>query len=376
MSVLGENTFENVLLKNQSVEITFGDGNKIKFEDCWLRDHCRCQNCYHADTFQRAKHILDIPDSRIGSFRFDKSELVIIWDDKHESSYSPDFLSQFDYTKWSNSRKLSPKLWAGPPVMEKVAKVQVNEFLNTEEGAKRVFQSILDYGFVLIEGVEPSLAGTEKICQALGGVQHTLFGGMWEFTTKAVHADTAYTNIALDAHNDNTYFTEAAGLQILHCLEHVNGTGGETLLVDGFYGATRLKEEYPEDYEFLTKFNVEAEFVETEHNHKYSAPVIRVNSDTQDLVQIRYNVFDRTAMAFEDGEKCRAYYRSLRNLGRYYQDPGNQWQFKLKPGTVLAMDNFRVLHGRTAFTGSRTLGGSYVSRSDWLDRARTLGLIN
>lgn len=45
-------------------------------------------------------------------------------------------------------------------------------------------------------------------------------------------------------------------------------------------------------------------------------------------------------------------------------------------GVVLAMDNFRVLHGRTGFTGTRVLCGSYVSRSDWLDKARVLGLIN
>lgn len=59
--------------------------------------------------------------------------------------------------------------------------------------------------------VGASLEDTEEVCKALGGVQHTLFGGMWQFSTKADHADTAYTNLPLAAHNDNTYFTEAAG---------------------------------------------------------------------------------------------------------------------------------------------------------------------
>ncbi|XP_063823872.1 trimethyllysine dioxygenase, mitochondrial [Ostrinia nubilalis] len=368
--------FKSFVLKDKSVEITFGNGSIIKFEDCWLRDNCRCGECYNAETFQRSKHIVDIPDSNIKSFCLDDSKLRVTWDDKHESLYYPDFLYQFDYTRWINSRRLKPKLWAGESVKDMVAEVPMDEFLNTEGGAKKVFQSLLDYGIALITGAEPTLEGTEPVCKALGGIQNTFFGGMWEFSTTAFHADTAYTNLHLDLHHDSTYFTESTGLQILHCLEHVDGTGGETILVDGFYGATRLKEDHPEDFEFLTKFNVEEEFVEKEHNYRHSAPVIRIDTDTQDLVQIRYNVFDRTAMAFEDGEKCRAYYRSLRNLGRYFQDPRNQWQFKLKPGTVLAMDNFRVLHGRTAFTGKRTLGGTYVSRSDWLDRARTLGLIN
>ncbi|CAG9791816.1 unnamed protein product [Diatraea saccharalis] len=163
-------------------------------------------------------------------------------------------------------------------------------------------------------------------------------------------------------------------LQVLHCLEHSDGSGGETVLVDGFYGATKLKETFPKDYDFLTRFDLEAEYIEEGHHHRYSGPVIKVNT-IGDLVQIRYNVYDRSTMAFSSSEQCRSYYRSLRNLSRYYQDQSNEWKFKLKPGTAMVIDNFRLLHGRTAFTGTRILCGSYVARSDWLDKARTLKLI-
>lgn len=37
-------------------------------------------------------------------------------------------------------------------------------------------------------------------------------------------------------------------------------------------------------------------------------------------------------MPLANSEECRAYYRSLRNLARYYEDTNNQWQFKLRPG--------------------------------------------
>jgi hypothetical protein len=52
---------------------------------------------------------------------------------------------------------------------------------------------------------------TEKVVQKIAHVQHTMFGGMWEFSDHLDHYDTAYTHQALGAHNDNTYFTEAAG---------------------------------------------------------------------------------------------------------------------------------------------------------------------
>lgn len=58
-------------------------------------------------------------------------------------------------------------------------------------------------------------------------------------------------------------------------------------MVDGFYGATELKKDSLEDYKFLTTFNLEAEYIEDGHHHTYSAPVIRVDNETQELTQIR-----------------------------------------------------------------------------------------
>ncbi|XP_028028600.1 trimethyllysine dioxygenase, mitochondrial [Bombyx mandarina] len=366
---------KNVIFVERTVRVNFENGPSIPFEDCWLRDHCRCTQCYHANTFQRAKHILELPDSKILTLQFDKNSLTIEWDDKHTTEFTADFLSQFDYKTWKNNRRLKPRLWRGCNVADRIAKVHVDKFLDSDDSSKEVFQSLLDYGVAFITGVQPSAEATETVCKALGGIQHTIFGATWEFTTVADHADTAYTNLPLAAHNDNIYWTEAAGLQILHCIEHTNGTGGETILVDGFYGATCLKEDHPEDYEFLTTYEIEGEYIENRHHFTHSAPVIQIDKNTEDIKQIRFNVYDRSAMAFRSGRDCRLYYRSLKNLARYYENKENQWIFKLVPGLVMVIDNFRLLHGRNGFTGRRVLCGAYVSRSDWLDKARSLNLI-
>lgn len=36
-------------------------GNPILINYFWLRDHCRCSQCYATDTNQRTINILDIP---------------------------------------------------------------------------------------------------------------------------------------------------------------------------------------------------------------------------------------------------------------------------------------------------------------------------
>ena len=39
----------------------------------------------------------------------------------------------------------------------------------------------------------------------------TTFGDMWEYTSDAARADTAYLNTGIGPHNDTTYLTEQAG---------------------------------------------------------------------------------------------------------------------------------------------------------------------
>ncbi len=41
------------------------------------------------------------------------------------------------------------------------------------------------------------------------------------------------------------------------------------------------------------------------------------------------------------------------------------FEFLLEPGNILTFDNWRLLHGRSAFTGYRQLCGGYHNREDF-----------
>jgi trimethyllysine dioxygenase len=49
-----------------------------------------------------------------------------------------------------------------------------------------------------------------------------------------------------------------------------------------------------------------------------------------------------------------------------------QWRHVLRPGEALLFDNWRVLHGRAAFTGDRRMCGGYLNREDVESRLRQL----
>lgn len=103
---------------------------------------------------------------------------------------------------------------------------------------------------------------TKHLLERIGPIRETHYGGFYDFVPDMAKADTAYTNIALSAHTDTTYFTDPAGLQAFHLLSHTpspdlpEAAGGESLLVDGFHAAEVLRSESKSSFEELARTNL------------------------------------------------------------------------------------------------------------------------
>ncbi|MEQ2190902.1 hypothetical protein XENOCAPTIV_014230, partial [Xenoophorus captivus] len=80
-------------------------------------------------------------------------------------------------------------------------------------------------------------------------------------------------------------------IQVFHCLRH-EGTGGRTLLVDGFYAAEKLRQRSPEKFELLCRVPIRHEYIENTDNHQNHmmgvGPVLNVYSWNNELYMIRY----------------------------------------------------------------------------------------
>jgi alpha-ketoglutarate-dependent taurine dioxygenase len=76
-------------------------------------------------------------------------------------------------------------------------------------------------------------------------------------------------------------------LQVFHCLHH-DGEGGETLLVDGFRAAYKLKQTYPESFQRLSTLPIEAEYLEAGKHYFSIDSVLKLHPLTKKLQQIRY----------------------------------------------------------------------------------------
>lgn len=81
------------------------------------------------------------------------------------------------------------------------------------------------------------------------------------------------------------------------------------------------------------------------------------------------------SLAHLNSDEIEFYYSSMKKFMRLVQDESNEYWISLNPDEVLIFDNFRLLHGRSAFQGHRVLVTAYISRDDWLSKARVLNVI-
>jgi trimethyllysine dioxygenase len=230
--------------------------------------------------------------------------------------------------------------------------------------------NIRKYGFCYVTDTPATPEATEALLRRISFIRETHYGAFYDFTADLASKDTAYTNIALEAHTDNTYFTDPAGLQAFHLLEHSDGEGGASLLVDGFKVARDLMVEDDEAYQILSTTNV--------HSHASGNEGISIqpfrgfavfqhDRATRELLQIRWNSSDRASIECPL-EKVRKWYDAARKWDALLKKKENEYWEQLTPGTVLIFDNWRVLHGRSAFTGKRRMCGGYINRDDWISK--------
>lgn len=128
-------------------------------------------------------------------------------------------------------------------------------------------------------------------------------------------------------------------------------------------------------FERLTKTVVGVEYKEGDRHFKHMAPIINLDHATGEVMQVRYNMDDRVPFDTKPADQVREFYNDFKIISREFADDRNRIVFKLRPGTIMIFDNWRLLHGRLAYTGSRSMTGCYVSRDEYQSALRVNGLI-
>lgn len=284
---------------------------------------------------------------------------------------------------WLQARNENPQfpselsLWDAniaqePPTIDYAA------VMRSDDGVKQWTSLIRKWGFCFVDGCPVSGEATQELIERIAFIRHTHYGGFWQFTADLAKKDSAYTQLALGAHTDTTYFSDPAGLQTFHLLSHTDGNGGSSLLVDGFKAAETLRSESPEAYETLCRVKIRGH---ASGNEKVkfltdlAYPVLataEARPGEARLRQVRWNNDDRAALVARDPDEIVRFYAAAKKWVEILRRPESEYWEQLKPGRPLIFDNWRVLHGRSAFSGKREMCGGYTNMDDFISRWKTL----
>jgi len=229
----------------------------------------------------------------------------------------------------------------------------------TEEMYKALI-NFYQYGFVLFKNVPTRDNFIVKFANSIGSVRRTNFGEFFNVQSKLNPNDLAYTSLNLAPHTDNPYRNPVPCIQILQCIEN-EVSGGLSTLVDGYTVSEKLKQEFTDYYKILTEVKIRFQFIDQTIVLEDWGEMIQLD-ESGNFKQVRFSPrLDFVPLI--DKEKLELFYSARKKLSELYNSENYKIEFKLLPGDLLMMDNYRLLHGRTKYDaneGNRFLQGCYI----------------
>jgi gamma-butyrobetaine hydroxylase len=356
----------------EALEVVFPDGQKGRFHALWLRDNALDPETRSPANGQRLITILDQPSSpRIHATSLSAGNLDVTFaPEKKSVSFPLPWLRRRIYDRphpreagWSDD---ALELWDSS--LEHSLPTADWPRISRDRAAMGDWLSaVRRYGFAILANVPRQSGYLCKIAEAFGYVRETNYGRWFEVRAEVSPNNLAYTNLGLQAHTDNPYRDPVPTLQLLACLEN-SVEGGESLVIDGFNIAQRLKRESARHFHLLASYPARFEYRGSAGVRlKAKRPLIELGPDGE-LIAVRFNnrsLAPLTDIPFAD---MADYYAAYRRFAELIEDPAMAITFKLAPGELFIVDNTRVLHARRPFSssGMRWLQGCYADRDGLL----------
>lgn len=340
------------------------DGVAHELHAIWLRDACQCGHCRRPTTNERLLDSTTIPlDLTISSIVDADERLVAVSSDGHEIVVDCRWLREhLRSVDLRHDPARGFELWTGRAQ-------HVESFpravLGSEHGVFRWLDTVLRRGAARLHGVDPHDAALRSAAAVVGEIRATNYGVTWEIEATVEPVSAVDSERHLFAHTDLPYREVAPGVQLLLAVV-VDVPGGESTLVDGYAVAEQLRTVDPDAWRLLTTTEFSYPFVRDDVELIGRAPIIGLHANGR-YHQIR-RAPDLVGVPFVATDETPALYAALRAWNDLVDAPENEVRVALRPGDLLAFDNHRMLHGRTAFElgaeGRRRLLGCYLDIED------------
>ncbi|KAI6174604.1 Trimethyllysine dioxygenase, mitochondrial [Aphelenchoides bicaudatus] len=392
--------------KFNSVELELDEAEILRIPLVWLRDHCRDHSNFNWETNQRISNGINFFEKSVlassgDAMDFDRQNQILSlrWQDGHQSVYHTKELLEWSVFKSRDYDYCASRTYWNKQTMREIPSISSRNFDFI------VFSRLfLRFGVVAVTGnsylnswinfkLQASTPETKKQPSTCVKKYHRsrkrytetfwVFGNDLGDKNSNTYKSLSHNKALTDLHNDGAYLEQSPGVQVFHCLR-LPETSSDIRLVDGFNVAQLLRHERPELFDTLATTQIEHHYMETlkqEENHEngdfFEEPVTEKHTSPKPLlkfharsitkpvvecfkhkiVQIRFNPYDRaplrTLRVVEfDEENARAnvaFYEAYERFSQIVHNQNSAIELTLKPGTVIFIDNTRVLHSFKEF---------------------------
>ena len=354
------------------------DGRSLRFHAIWLRDNALDAETRSPENGQRLVALREIPPAtHILAAAVEGDGLAVTFGPEQKTvTFSAGWLRDNAY----DGKETPPSGWTTSELETwdafLAAHLPRGDFaaIASRPAALRDWLALVRrFGFAALSGGPVETGALFEVAALFEHVRETNYGRSFDVRSEINPTNLAYTGLGLQAHTDNPYRDPVPTLQILYCLEN-SAEGGDSLVVDGFRAAQRLREEDAQSFDLLSRYCARFDYAGTADVHLAARrPMIELAPDGE-LIAVRFNnrsLAPVTDVPFDD---MAAYYAAYRRFGEIIDDPAMAVAFKLTPGESFIVDNTRVLHARTAYSGSGTrwLQGCYADKDGLLSTLRVL----
>ncbi|XP_033153306.1 gamma-butyrobetaine dioxygenase [Drosophila mauritiana] len=363
--------------QSRLVQVPDPDHRDMQFPDIWLRDNCRCEQCYLPQTLSRLPQLWNHLDTSVRVLRqsvdVDQEVLCIEWSDGHVSQYPFSWLRERDFSSANRQRYLrdfyrpDQKLWSGLD-FEQIRQVfYYQELIDCDSALQQWLQHLAVYGVALVKEAPLDMDVLRRLSNRVGFMRRTTYGEEFSVRAQPGASNYAYLAAPLPLHTDMPYFEYLPGVTMLHTLEQSASPGGVNLLADAFYVAEVMRERYPEQFRALCQTPVDWADIgsdgDLQFHNIWRAPVINLDAEGR-CVRINHSIPQRDSHFSVPVEQVRPWYDAMATFVGLAHE--HSCRFKTTPGDVLTFDNLRLVHGRTGYDDTdrnvRHILGAFV---DW-----------
>lgn len=255
---------------------------------------------------------------------------------------------------------------------------------STRSTAKRWIEAMHTHGVAMVSGMPTDENIMKRFSETLGTyVLPSVYGETFQIKSVCDPNNLAYSNLGLQMHTDLPFNAQPPGIQLFFCMQQAD-EGGESIAMDGFAAAESLYQQDPQAFDLLCEQPLLFQDVTSEWFLSAEHPTFELNGDNASPMTPerlhRLNFNERTRDSWrqwnpDNLQQTAEVYQALQKFEQLVEERSRYASLRLMPGEMICTDNWRVMHSRSSFLGSRHFVGAYLDWDAVRARWRTLSSI-